>query len=324
MADIQAWENGILGQHLNTDGVKNDAGQCSQVPISWAEVLFPGVPWSKLLPLANGNGGVDTWAGRSTDYMTWIENNTSDKNQLPMVGDIIVIGATPAKGYTSTFKNPQGHTGVVKSASVSGYTLIQQNSPALGSGVNDTSYPWNHFPVLGWFRPKNQVVNAPNPAPAPAQIPVMSNNVSKILTLPGNITSWHVYNPAGPYNLAHATHVLNPSLGGPGGLHYAILADLGNGIYKIHTEDYGDVAIWTQGTPASITDAAPAPAPTPQTKPITVQSGWGLEKIAQAAGIANPNVPATWSKIAAANGSGDWQAYNRGLKVGQVVQVPLS
>lgn len=239
--DVQPWENSVLNQVLDVDGIKADEGECSQVPISWAQYLHPGVARAELLPQAGTGNGVDNWAGHSTKYFTWIANNPSDANQLPMRGAIIVFGATPAKGYSMTFKNPGGHTGVIKSASVSGYTIIEQNEP-LGSGVHDGSYPWTLRPCLGWFVPVNQQAAAPNPAPAPEAAPVVSPNVGKQLNFPASVKSWWVYAAGGPYDGAHHTGVLMPAK--YGGYSKPILRDLGNGLYLIHTDSYGDVAVW--------------------------------------------------------------------------------
>lgn len=256
MADFITWKSSVLGQVLDTDKVKADAGQCSQVPISWAEYLNPGVAWSDMLPAVGSDAGVDQWAGKSSKYFTWIENNTSDVNQLPLQGDILVFGATPAKGYSNQFKNPYGHTGVCDSASPTGYTLVQQNAPNFGESVNDSSYVWKLNPCLGWFRPANQPANtAPLPSAATpsvqTSVPQNSINVGRTLNLPKSISSWHVYNPDGPYDLAHATHVLDPAE--YGGLSYVIQADKGNGIYVIDTQMFGPQAIWTANTVATIT-----------------------------------------------------------------------
>ena len=252
MADFQTWKNGVLGQILDSDQVPADKGQCSQVPVSWAEYLFPGVKWSDLLPAVGSDAGVDQWAGKNTKYFTWIANDTNDVNQLPMQGDIMVFGATPAKGYASQFKNPYGHTGVCDTASPTGYTIVQQNAPNFGESVNDSSYPWKLNPCLGWFRAVNQPANvAPQPSPStPVTQPANSINVGRTLNLPKSVSQWHVYNVAGPYDLAHATHILDPAQ--YGGLSYVIQKDLGNGIYAIDTQDFGQVAIWTKDTVATI------------------------------------------------------------------------
>jgi hypothetical protein len=67
---------------------------------------------------------------------------------------------------------------------------------------------------------------------------------------------------------------------------------------------------------------------TPPTNPpadnahfVTVQSGWGLIRIAQAAGFADANNEARWAAIAALNGSNDWHVFNSRLRAGQVVRV---
>lgn len=66
-------------------------------------------------------------------------------------------------------------------------------------------------------------------------------------------------------------------------------------------------------------------APAPTSVVVTAQPGWGLERVAEAAHTTlNPAVPATWQAIAAANGSDDWEAYNKALKPGQAVKVPLA
>lgn len=251
MADFTSWKNSVLGHKLDTDGKVADNGQCTQVPLSWAESLFPGITWTDLLPPVES---AKDWAEKSTKYFTWIANNHADVNQLPMQGDIMVFGATPASGYSNKFKNPDGHTGVCDSASVSGYTLIQQNAPNFGEVVNDSSYGWHVVPCLGWLRSVNQVTVAPNPAPvAPPQASI---NPGQTLMLPAKNADgtpdsiWHLYHENGPYDYAHAIAVLDPAM--YGGLHYQILGDKGNGIYVIQTEMFGRGAIWTHGTNATI------------------------------------------------------------------------
>lgn len=233
MADLISWENSVLGQKLNSDGVKADAGQCSQVPISWGMYLFPGVKWSDILVAVGSNNTVDKWAGKSTKYMAWIENNHKDVNQLPLPGDVVVID------------KPVPHTGVVKSASTSGYTLIQQNAPRVGDAVNDASYTWSARHVLGWFRPQLKIaVSAPATPPAaapPAAQPVNSGHVGQWVNFPAAIKSWWTYNVDGPYDDAHHAHVLLP--GKYGGYSRQITKDLGNGVVVIVTQSFGPQAV---------------------------------------------------------------------------------
>lgn len=245
---FESWKNSVLGKVLDTDHIASDNGACSQVPLSWAGVLYPSVKWQNLLPEVGSNGGVDEWAGKSTEYFTWIANDHNDINQLPLQGDIMVFGPTPAIGYSDTFANQYGHAGVCDSASSSGFTLVQQNAPNYGESVNDSSYSWHVIPCLGWFRASSAQAPVSTPIPTSTSI-----NVGKTLTLPadnGTDTAWRVYNVAGPYDKAHNIAVLDPAKFG--GEKFTILQDLGNGIYVIDTQDFGRVAIWTTGTDATI------------------------------------------------------------------------
>lgn len=61
--------------------------------------------------------------------------------------------------------------------------------------------------------------------------------------------------------------------------------------------------------------------PTSSAQYVTVQAGWGLSSVAQAAGYSDAGSEARWAAIAALNGSGNWQAYNASLKAGQSVRV---
>ena len=72
----------------------------------------------------------------------------------------------------------------------------------------------------------------------------------------------------------------------------------------------------------------PAVAPPAQTgapnydgNSITVQPGWGLSNVAEAAGWPDFGQPARWQAISSLNGSNDWQTYNRDLKAGMRIVV---
>jgi hypothetical protein len=71
----------------------------------------------------------------------------------------------------------------------------------------------------------------------------------------------------------------------------------------------------------------PANQPTVQhqengVKVITVQPGWGLERVAAAAGRSDANLPECWQEITSFNGGTTWQSYNAHLQPGQQVKVP--
>lgn len=158
-------------------------GQCVALVVNnsgaYSEYLFPGISWTSIFPpvpaakqlLADANGV----------YFQRIDNNHNDPNQLPQQGDVMVFDATPQAGYTNTYDNPYGHTGICESADANGYVLLQQNSPYSGAPVNATHYPWHYRPCLGWLRPirHDAPVTPPQevpsvPAPQPVIVPLPS------------------------------------------------------------------------------------------------------------------------------------------------------
>lgn len=73
------------------------------------------------------------------------------------------------------------------------------------------------------------------------------------ITLSASSGTWHLYRPGGPYdpnNSADVKGVLNPAKFG--GLTYNIDASLGNGIYRITTQDFGQGDLWTNGSAVTI------------------------------------------------------------------------
>lgn len=213
-------------------------GQCVALVVntsnSYTEYLFPGVNWTTIIsPVPSAK---DLLGAANSKYYTAIANNHDDPNQVPEQGDIMVFDATPAEGYANTYNNPDGHCGICDSASASGYSLLQQNSPNIGSAVNVTSYAWKYRPCLGWLHPVNSSAPAPS-QPAPA---------TKTIYLPPTTGPWHVYNVDGPYSPAQAKGIIVPSL--YGGLTYPIVEELANGVVVINTQDYGQGALWTAGS----------------------------------------------------------------------------
>lgn len=101
------------------------------------------------------------------------------------------------------------------------------------------------------------VPTAPAPAPAPE---------GKRLFLPSAAGTWRVYNLGGPYSVGHEVGKLAPG-NFPPGLTYEVLGNVLPNFVKIHTESYGDVAIYTgPDTIAQFVDEAPAP-PAPEPAP---------------------------------------------------------
>jgi hypothetical protein len=207
-------------------------GECVALVRAYITDLFPDVDSYTVMPQVDSAYQL---ADKSNSYITWVVNDHSDAGQLPSQGDIMVFGPTPEPGYTNTFNNPDGHCGVCDSASPTEYVLLAQNSPNTGDPANVTSFPWKYRPCSGWY-----TINGGTPIPPPS---------GQTIFLPPTTGPWHLYNVGGPYNPAVPADVkglLKPSEFG--GLTYSIVADRGNGVYTIDTEDFGQGDIWTNGS----------------------------------------------------------------------------
>lgn len=144
----EEWKLGVVGKVLGD-------GQCVALvvnnPQSYVAHLFPDVSWESVFPPVPS--AKDLFNDANPTYFEKILNDHNDPNQLPTIGDVMVFDATPESGYSDTYNNPDGHTGVCDTASPQGYSLLQQNAPQFGSPVNVTTYPWRFRPCIGWLRP---------------------------------------------------------------------------------------------------------------------------------------------------------------------------
>lgn len=217
-------------------------GQCVALVVNnsnaYIEYLYPGVNWTTIiLPVS----GAREMAGRGNSYLQWIANDHNNPNQVPAQGDIMIFDYTPHAGYTNPTNNPYGHTGICESANSSGYTLLQQNSPAKGNPVNAKFFPWNFRPCMGWYHPTGHATPAPAPQP-----PATGHTVF----LPPTTGPWHLYPEGGPYTYVAAKALLYPS--NFEGLTYNILVDRGGGIYTIQTQMFGRGDLYTKGSAVTV------------------------------------------------------------------------
>ena len=241
----ETFKSSVLGKVIGD-------GQCVALVVNnsnaYVEALFPGVNWTTVMAPVSSAFQL---AGRGNAYLQWIPNDHNDPNQLPEQGDIGVSGPTPQAGYSNTFPNPDGHCWIFDSATPSGYGALQQNAPAFGQSVNVTEYAWKFRPVLGWYHPVTPgTTPAPTPTPAPDPAPPTPAPAGQTIFLPPTTGPWHLYNDDGPYSPSQAKGVLVPSQFG--GLTYPIVGSKGNGIYIINTEDFGQGALWTNGSDVKI------------------------------------------------------------------------
>lgn len=91
------------------------------------------------------------------------------------------------------------------------------------------------------------VVTAANPPVAASPQPTTppATGVTSLF-LPSAAGTWRVYNVAGPYSSAPVDHSIHKLVPGafPPGLTYPVLGTLAPHVYKIQTQDYGQVAIY--------------------------------------------------------------------------------
>lgn len=234
----QDWKASVLGRVIGD-------GECVSLVVNnsaaYVEHLFPGISWTSIIAPVTGAKDI----GKSSMYLTWIPNDHNNVNQLPKQGDIMVFGATPAAGYSNTYNNPYGHTGVCESANSSGYALLQQNAPAYRQAANITNYAWSFRPCLGWLTPAAGAPASPAPTPPPATQKVF---------LPAVAGPWHAYVPGSSYNPNDRTAVrgiLRPDLFPPG-LTYDIKGWIADNAVVIDTQYFGRCVIWVKGTIAQI------------------------------------------------------------------------
>jgi hypothetical protein len=93
------------------------------------------------------------------------------------------------------------------------------------------------------------------------------NPDGKRLFLPSTTGTWRVYNLGGPWSVGHEIGKLATGANPPG-LTYDILGVIGTNIYKIHTQTWGDVAIYAGPDTVAKFVEQPAPTPAPATLPI--------------------------------------------------------
>lgn len=217
-------------------------GQCVALVVNnsnaYIEYLFPGTNWTTIIPPVDG---ARQMGGKTNQYIKWVENDHNNPNQVPSQGDIMIFDATPKTGYTNPTVNPYGHTGICESANASGYTLLQQNSPAYGNPVNAKQFAWNFRPCLGWYVPQTTTVPAPTPQPT---------STGHTLYLAPTNNDFHLYPEGGPYVYAAAKAIISPRT--YGGLTYNILVDRGNGIYTVQTQMFGRGDLYTKGSDITI------------------------------------------------------------------------
>lgn len=164
----------------------------------------------------------------------------------------------------ATFKNtasavapaPQSvaNADIVGSVNVAGLELSAAMKSDLAGGMSVVAFNAKYSKTAG-FQPiatSRQLA----PASAPVAAPAAVATVETLHLAPDN-NPLHAYNPGGPYNPNNPADykgmIVPSAFKAQGGLDYAIVASLGNGIYRINSQDYGQVDIWTTGSDVTVT-----------------------------------------------------------------------
>lgn len=182
-------------------------GQCVSLVVNnsqaYVEHLWPGVSWTSIIkPVV---GAKDLMTAFNPAYFEVVYNDHNNPNQLPPQGAVMVFDATPKAGYTNTYNNPYGHTGINDGANASGYNLLQENAPAFGQAANVTFYGWKVRPCIGWAIPRTSSNPAPAPTPPtaghlqlqinPGNWPVYTGDGKASPRLPGAVQGGQKYGP---------------------------------------------------------------------------------------------------------------------------------
>ena len=213
-------------------------GQCVSLvvnnPQAYVEHLFPNVPWTNIIAPVTG---AKDMAGKPNQYLTWVANDVNNPNQVPPQGAIMVFDQTPYPGYTNTFDNPYGHTGICDSANASGYWLLAQNSPYSGEGANVTFFPWKYRHCSGWYIVGGGSSSVPPTPPVPAP-------TGQTITLPKTTGPWHLRDRS---NLNDILYIIDPRAFGRD-LSYAVQGHPSEFIYWITSQSGIAGAIDVEGS----------------------------------------------------------------------------
>src|SRR6185295_1372087 len=144
--DYAAWKKSVLGvKPLDIDN--SGSVDCVDVPKSWAQFLFPGVPWQTSVGYGDARF---TFDNANPFYFDKLRNAGGSKPSVtPKQGDVAVYGLTPSLGFVNQYENPYGHVGVVDSVYDGGVTLVQQESdqPTLAPYLKNRDYIF--APLIG-------------------------------------------------------------------------------------------------------------------------------------------------------------------------------
>jgi CHAP domain len=254
------------------------------------------------IPSGVGGNAIDYWNNPSPRLLRAFDKVPS---QNAIRGDIVVLHGLPG--------HPDGHIGIAtgKSNETEVEILEQNGQNGDGDGGNPDTNPQDNVPlndgnqIRTRFVPKSRIAG------------LLRAKDRSAFTVPNADTlNYTVLSPmAGYVNADDASKRHNSNSQVPAGT-YAVFNEY-NGMLNV-TRQAGSPGWWIN--PADNHAAAPAHTPA-EAVYVTVQPGWGLERIAEAAGFKDAATQTRWQAITDLNGGGPWSMFNARLRPGQRVMV---
>lgn len=146
--EVIEWLRTAEGVSMNPD--RAHGFQCVDAIDQFAQDLT-GVHWTESV---GGVVGANQLLDRVPDkYWIRIDNDNSNPHQLPVMGDWVVYGGTPAQPY--------GHVAAVLAATTLGPKVLQQDGAYRTKPMHVAYLKWDQEgtgPILGWLRLKDSVI----------------------------------------------------------------------------------------------------------------------------------------------------------------------
>lgn len=243
------WKNAVVGVGLDVDRAYGN--QCADVDLSWAMTVFPGVAWATLIkPTASAKNFLQAF---NPAYFDIVQNDHNNPNQLPPKGAIAVFGASPKAGYTSKYRNDDGHTGVVDHADANFIYLVQQDGSEAQVITQLRARPWRYTECLGWAVPRVAAVGSTPQSTGPVNHPLIGKRVWFKPPAVHPELGWAIYNVGQFPDRAQAKGFMRPDMfnEGPNGAPGFIKTIIGVSKYAntvtVQTDTWGIVDAYLDG-----------------------------------------------------------------------------
>ncbi len=249
---FDTWKNAVIGVGLDVDRAYGN--QCADTVLSWIMTVFPGVAWTTLLKPTKS--AKDFLGAFNPAYFDIVMNDHNNPNQLPPKGAIMVFAAVPKggkPGYSSTYENPDGHTGVLDRADTSLLYLVQQDGSTGQSVTQLRARAWRYSECIGWAIPRLSAIGSTPQSTGPINHPLIGRDVWFKPPARNAHLGWACYNVGQFPDRAKAKGFMRPDMfnEGPNGAKGFIKKIIGVSQYPntvtIHTDTWGIVDVYLDG-----------------------------------------------------------------------------